>query len=162
MAGHTEDSTPAKMLPALQYCAVQRDTLGHPLSVLMGHQGPVTYVDFNKVIPSALLSSSYDGTCRIWDVTSSGQAAHVMQATALFGPLKGLKGFTRFGGTTGLAMTGQANRPMTRQEVAEAVAAEASSAQNQVCSLPACCCLLLRCHPEPGRLMSYACCAQKA
>ena len=134
-------------------CVVQRDTLGHPLSVLMGHQGPVTYVDFNKVIPNALLSSSYDGTCRIWDATTSGQAAHVMQASALFGSMKG---FARFGGTAGLVITGQANRPMTRQEVAEAAAAEASTTQNQVSSVSLS--LTLAQLPSSVRLMSVACC----
>ena len=94
--------------PAL---AVQNTRLGHPVSVLVGHQGPVTYVDFNKTIPNALLSSSFDGTCRIWDATNSAWPAKVMRSCPLFGPMKGI---TRFGGTAGPFNAGQSSKPNTR------------------------------------------------
>lgn len=113
---------------------MQRDDLGHPLSVLLGHQGPVTYVDFNKIIPNALVSSSYDGTCRIWDATNSSWPSKVLRASALFGPMKGV---TRFGGTAGPFNTGQGNKPVTRHEAAEATTAEASTTLHQVTTTPA-------------------------
>jgi len=90
---------------------LQGDKLGHPVSVLVGHQGPVTYVDFNRTIPNALLSSSFDGTCRIWDATNSAWPAKVMRACPLFGPMKGI---TRFGGTFGPFNAGQGSKPNTR------------------------------------------------
>ncbi|XP_074566602.1 uncharacterized protein LOC141823239 [Curcuma longa] len=46
---------------------------GHPISVLKGHTGAVTAIAFNPR-PAAvyqLLSSSDDGTCRIWDARQS-------------------------------------------------------------------------------------------
>ena len=97
--------------------------MGHPVSVLVGHQGPVTYVDFNKTIPNALLSSSFDGTCRIWDATNSAWPAKVMQACPLFGPMKGI---TRFGGTAGPFPAGQASKPNTRSLDASATARSAA------------------------------------
>lgn len=109
---------------------MQKDNLGHPISVLLGHQGPVTYVDFNKVIPNALLSSSYDGTCRLWDATNPACPAHaVMRASTSFGPMKGV---TRFGGTAAPSNTGQGGRPMTWRIAAEGVTVEASAMANQV------------------------------
>ncbi|KAL0024726.1 hypothetical protein WJX77_011758 [Trebouxia sp. C0004] len=91
--------------------SLEGDKLGHPVSVLVGHQGPVTYVDFNRTIPNALLSSSFDGTCRIWDATNSAWPAKVMRACPLFGPMKGI---TRFGGTAGPFSAGQGSKPNTR------------------------------------------------
>lgn len=91
--------------------AVQDDKLGHPVSVLVGHQGPVTYVDFNRSVPNALLSSSFDGTCRIWDATNSAWPAKVMPACPFFGPMKGV---TRFGGLSGPSNHGQSSKPNTR------------------------------------------------
>lgn len=91
--------------------AVQDDKLGHPVSVLVGHQGPVTYVDFNRSVPNALLSSSFDGTCRIWDANNSAWPAKVMPACPFFGPMKGV---TRFGGLSGPCNLGQSNKPNTR------------------------------------------------
>ncbi len=40
--------------------------MGHPVSVLLGHEAAVTFVDFNDALPGGgvLLSSSWDGTCR--------------------------------------------------------------------------------------------------
>lgn len=53
-----------------------------------------------------------------------------MRASASFGPMKGV---TRFGGTAGQSSTGQAGRPMTRHESAEATTAQASNAVDEVC-----------------------------
>ena len=39
---------------------------GLPVSVLVGHGGAASFVDFHPTLPDALLSSSFDGTCRIW------------------------------------------------------------------------------------------------
>ena len=39
---------------------------GLPVSVLVGHAGPTAFVDFHPWLPDALLSASFDGTCRIW------------------------------------------------------------------------------------------------
>lgn len=81
------------------------------MSVLVGHQGPVTYVDFNRTVPNVLLSSSFDGTCRIWDATNSAWPAKVMRACPSFGPMKGI---TRFGGLSGPFNPGQTSKPNTR------------------------------------------------
>ncbi|KAK9915369.1 hypothetical protein WJX75_008121 [Coccomyxa subellipsoidea] len=69
--------------------------LGVPVAVLLGHTAPVTFIDFCACIPDALLSSSLDGTCRIWSAKDGGAAVHVLTAAAIFGPTRGL---TRFGG----------------------------------------------------------------
>ncbi|KAK9864164.1 hypothetical protein WJX84_009425 [Apatococcus fuscideae] len=69
--------------------------MGYPVSVLVGHEGPVTFVDFSRVHACVLLSSSYDGTCRIWDATSPASPPHVLPASTVFGPSRGI---TRFGG----------------------------------------------------------------
>ena len=90
---------------------MQKDKLGHPVSVLVGHEGPVTYVDFNRNIPNALLSSSFDGTCRIWDANNSAWPPRVMRACPSFGPMKGI---TRFGGLSGPFNPGQSSKPNTR------------------------------------------------
>ena len=84
--------------------------------MLVGHQGPVTYVEFNRSVPNALLSSSFDGTCRIWDATNSAWPAKVMPACPLFGPMKGV---TRLSGPI---IPGQPSKPNTRslQEPASA------------------------------------------
>ena len=97
------------------------------MSVLVGHQAPVTYVDFNKTIPNALLSSSFDGTCRIWDATNSAWAPKVMKASAVFGPMKGV---TRFGGTAAgpSNATAQGSKPNTRSLDASAVGRHSDAA----------------------------------
>eukprot|EP00884_Botryococcus_braunii_P018016 jgi/Botrbrau1/4899/Bobra.118_1s0013.1 len=57
-------------------------SVGHPVSVLVGHTAPVSYVDFSRALPDVLLSTSFDGTCRIWNVQDTqGQAMHVLSAT---------------------------------------------------------------------------------
>jgi hypothetical protein len=60
---------------------VQEPRVGHPVSVLRGHTALVSYLDFSRVLPDILLSSSFDGTCRIWDVRHpEGHAMHVLEA----------------------------------------------------------------------------------
>jgi hypothetical protein len=47
--------------------------VGHPVSVLVGHEAAVTFVGFNDAVPggAVLLSSSWDGTCRCAAVTGT-------------------------------------------------------------------------------------------
>lgn len=59
------------------------------MSVLLGHTQPVTFLDFCKGVPDILLSSSMDGTCRIWDARHGGDAKHVLSPTPLFGQTNG-------------------------------------------------------------------------
>ncbi|GAB4817147.1 hypothetical protein N2152v2_004193 [Parachlorella kessleri] len=40
--------------------------MGSHNCVLVGHTAPVSFVDFSPTLPGTLLSSSFDGTCRIW------------------------------------------------------------------------------------------------
>ena len=65
---------------------VQAERLGWPVSVLLGHMAPVTFVDFCRAVPDALLSSSFDGTCRVWDARAGGAALHVLRASPGFAP----------------------------------------------------------------------------
>ncbi len=55
------------------------------MSVLTGHQLVVSFVEFSPVIPHALLSCSFDGTCRIWNATDSSIPPIVLHAGAGFG-----------------------------------------------------------------------------
>ena len=64
----------------------QAGRLGWPVSVLLGHTAPVTFVDFCRAVPDALLSSSFDGTCRVWDARAGGAALHVLRASPGFAP----------------------------------------------------------------------------
>ena len=68
---------------------MQEGEIGYPVSVLVGHTGPVTFVDFSNVHASALLSSAYDGTCRIWDATDPSLAPIVLPASTSFGLSRG-------------------------------------------------------------------------
>lgn len=60
------------MLPSTRLaplCAASQAAKGRPglpVSVLAGHAGPAAFVDFHPTLPDALLSASFDGTCRIW------------------------------------------------------------------------------------------------
>lgn len=69
--------------PSLPF-TLQAGRLGWPVSVLLGHTAPVTFVDFCRAVPDALLSSSFDGTCRIWDARAGGAALHVLRASPAF------------------------------------------------------------------------------
>ena len=50
------------------------------MSKLTGHQAVVSFVEFCPVIPHALLSSSFDGTCRIWNATDATVQPIVLHA----------------------------------------------------------------------------------
>lgn len=91
------------------------------MSVLLGHTAPVTFIDFCACIPDALLSSSLDGTCRIWSAKDGGAAVHVLTATPSFGPTRGL---TRFGGG---APPGELGGRHTRSAVAPPTAPPAAA-----------------------------------
>ena len=62
----------------------QDGKLGQQVSVFLGHTGPVTFLDFCEAMPDALLSSSIDGTCRIWGVTHSSSAIHILAKCPLW------------------------------------------------------------------------------
>ena len=53
--------------------------LGAPVSVLQGHQAFVSYLEFCPTVPSILLSSSADGTCRIWDARDATVPPRVLR-----------------------------------------------------------------------------------
>lgn len=72
-------------IECLLHPAPQEGTLGHPVSVLLGHVSPVTFLSFCEAAPGALLSVSLDSTCRIWDAETGGAAMHVLRPSALFG-----------------------------------------------------------------------------
>ncbi|KAK9831147.1 hypothetical protein WJX74_004971 [Apatococcus lobatus] len=97
LAVSLDDSTVASSCTdwTIRCWSLKEGQLGYPVSVLVGHEGPVTFVDFSRVHPSALLSSSYDGTCRIWDATRPGLAPKVLPVSPAFGPMHGV---TRHGG----------------------------------------------------------------
>mmetsp|Transcript_12107 Transcript_12107/g.34029 ORF Transcript_12107/g.34029 Transcript_12107/m.34029 type:complete len:1461 (-) Transcript_12107:344-4726(-) len=62
---------------------------GDPQCVLQGHTSAVSYVDFSPTMPHALLSSSFDGTCRIWNVLDAAAPAAVLHPVPnMFGPSK--------------------------------------------------------------------------
>ena len=45
--------------------------IGAPIAVLQGHTEMVTAVDFSPTHPDILISSSFDGTCRVWNARDS-------------------------------------------------------------------------------------------
>lgn len=61
--------------------------MGYPSAVLLGHTGPVSYVDFHRTVSTVLLSSSFDGTCRIWDVAVGGGCMFELQAAVPAPPI---------------------------------------------------------------------------
>ena len=66
------------------WLALQGDSLGHPVSVLLGHQGAVSFVDFSRILPDLLLSSSFDGSCCLWDARTGGAPLHKLHASPTF------------------------------------------------------------------------------
>ena len=64
---------------------LQDERLGEAVSVLTGHQLVVSFVEFCPVIPHALLSCSFDGTCRIWNATDQTVPPITLHAGAGFG-----------------------------------------------------------------------------
>lgn len=88
---------------------LQAGRLGWPVSVLLGHTAPVTFVDFCRAVPDALLSSSFDGTCRVWDARAGGAALHVLRASPGFAP--GLDPNPGEAGAAAQELTGLGRRP---------------------------------------------------
>ena len=62
-------------------CA-QDEKLGESVAVLTGHEAMVSFVEFCPVIPHALLSCAFDGTCRIWNATDAAVPPLVLHAGA--------------------------------------------------------------------------------
>lgn len=74
--------------------ALQAGKLGETVSLLSGHRAVVSFVEFCPVIPHALLSCSFDGTCRIWNATNAAVEPVVLRATPSFaaGPCHSTRG----------------------------------------------------------------------
>lgn len=64
-----------------------RGDLGAPVCVLHGHDTQISVVSFHPFLPGALLSSSLDGTMRLWDIHSPQNPPIVL---ANMGPLFGV------------------------------------------------------------------------
>ena len=64
--------------------------MGYPVSVLQGHTSVISFIDFHPIVPEILISSSLDGTCRLWNALEGGAAVHVLTAGADFGPARAL------------------------------------------------------------------------
>lgn len=47
--------------------------------MLAGHTNVVSFVEFCPMLPRALLSSSFDGTCRIWNAADASVPAIVLE-----------------------------------------------------------------------------------
>lgn len=56
----------------------QAGELGEPKGVLQGHTNVVSFVEFCPSVACALLSSSFDGTCRIWNAADASAPAIVL------------------------------------------------------------------------------------
>ena len=84
-------SPPPALPPALQQGhnlhaspAISQDhNLGFPLAVLTGHGGGVTAVRFSPVLPHVLLTSSDDGSCRIWSTLRDSEGGRPAPAIVL-------------------------------------------------------------------------------
>ena len=70
---------------SIRVWGLQEGALGQAVSVLLGHLGPITFVDFHRAVPEVLLSSSVDGSCRLWDARAGGAALHQLNAGPTFG-----------------------------------------------------------------------------
>ena len=69
---------------SIRVWGLQEGGLGQAVSVLLGHGAPVTFVDFHRAVPEVLLSSSMDGSCRLWDARAGGAALHQLNAGPQF------------------------------------------------------------------------------
>ena len=47
------------------------EQLGEPIATLYGHESLVSSINFSPLNSYELLSSSFDGTCRVWDIRDS-------------------------------------------------------------------------------------------
>ncbi len=63
-------------------CIAQEGEIGTPVSVLLGHRGPVSFLDFHKAVPEILVTSSFDGTCRLWSAVAGGGCLFQLRAAA--------------------------------------------------------------------------------
>lgn len=68
----------------MTFVALQPQKLGETVSLLTGHRAVVSFVEFCPVIPHALLSCSFDGTCRIWNARNAAAEPLVLSATPNF------------------------------------------------------------------------------
>ena len=55
----------------------QDGEVGLPVCVFLGHDAAVSFMDFHRTAPEILLSSSFDGTCRVWGLHVG--CLHVLQ-----------------------------------------------------------------------------------
>lgn len=60
----------------------QDGEVGELKALLEGHTGIVSFVDFCPTCPKALLSSSFDGTCRVWNATDAAVQPLVLSAAS--------------------------------------------------------------------------------
>jgi WD40 repeat protein len=58
--------------------AVHQTQIGTPISVLMGHTQAITGIDFSPNQPHILVSTSFDGTARVWDVRDGAIAPLIL------------------------------------------------------------------------------------
>ena len=58
---------------------LQAGEIGESKAVLVGHTNVVSFVEFCPARPDALLSSSFDGTCRIWHAADASVPAIVLE-----------------------------------------------------------------------------------
>ncbi len=88
----------------MDHGVVQDEKLGESVAVLTGHEAMVSFVEFCPVIPHALLSCAFDGTCRIWNATDAAAPPLVLHAGA------GCLGATAAAGTLGSAGPSRSTR----------------------------------------------------
>jgi WD40 repeat protein len=74
------------LIPVMPPARAQGERMGEQLSLLVGHEAIVTFLGFCPAVPHALLSSSYDGTCRIWNAVDAATPSLVLNASPAFGP----------------------------------------------------------------------------
>lgn len=55
------------------------------MTSLKGHQAAVTYLGFHPKVPEALVSTSYDGTCRLWDAAGNAAPQMILKPGDNFG-----------------------------------------------------------------------------
>lgn len=80
--------------------------IGFPLAVLRGHTNVVTFIDFSPTHPHILVSSGFDGVCRIWNVACPSSEPIVLR------PIEGVRSQV-FGTTYDFHLTRRAERRRT-------------------------------------------------
>lgn len=136
---------------------LQEGEIGHPVSVLLGHTGPASFLDFHKVVPDILLSSSFDGTCRLWSAAAGGgclfklqAAASQIQAAALSRNLCRLAALQEQIGRTAMPSEQAEESQSGSDHFMESSASEAEQTPAKVCSSS-------QCHHHL-ELCNYLCC----